>query len=147
MIVLLDAGNSRYKWAKLSDGKPIPLGASDYDTQERAQAVIQTLETLHPDRIVAASVLDDDFNQRLNDWACSNYAVNLQLIESRSSAHGVRIAYATPKNLGVDRFVALVGAHRNINTASVIVDCGTAVTIDALATSGEHRGGLILPGV
>ena len=147
MIVLLDAGNSRYKWAKLSDGKPVHLGACDYNIRERAQAVIRTLETLDPDRIIAASVLDDDFNQQLNDWARSNYPVNLELIETRPSAHGVHIAYATPKNLGVDRFVALVGAHENIPTASIIVDCGTAVTIDALASSGEHRGGLILPGV
>jgi type III pantothenate kinase len=57
------------------------------------------------------------------------------------------VAYAEPANLGVDRFVAMIAAHALFDTACIIVDSGTAVTIDALSAEGRHQGGLILPGL
>ncbi len=147
MIVLLDAGNSRFKWAQLSQPQPILLGSKSYDGQGRAKSVIEVLEGLCPRRVVVASVLDGIFAQSLSLWAESKPNLELQFIKTKDAAHGVRIAYAEPEHLGVDRFVALVGAHRHMKTASIIVDCGTAVTLDALSSDGEHLGGLILPGL
>jgi type III pantothenate kinase len=147
MILLLDAGNSRFKWARLSQLQPIALGSKAYGGQGRAESVIDVLDGLCPQRLLVASVLDGSFAESLRCWAGSKPHLKIQFIKTCNAAHGVRIAYAEPEHLGVDRFVALVGAHRYVKTASIVIDCGTAVTLDALTSDGEHLGGLILPGL
>jgi type III pantothenate kinase len=49
--------------------------------------------------------------------------------------------------MGVDRWVAMVGAWNAWHRALVVVDAGTAVTIDAVDDDGQHLGGQIIPGV
>jgi type III pantothenate kinase len=66
-------------------------------------------------------------------------------------ACGVRNGYDHPIRLGVDRWVALVGARNRILAREaprpiLVVKVGTAVTVDALDTDGRFLGGLILPG-
>lgn len=147
MILLLDAGNSRFKWAELIHSQLIQQGSEPYGEQGRAESVIELLEKLSPQSVVVASVLDGKFSESLRLWALSKSNLSLRFIKTRNAAHGVRIAYEYPEHLGVDRFVAMVGAHHLTNTASVIIDCGTAVTMDALSADGEHLGGLIMPGL
>jgi len=61
---------------------------------------------------------------------------------------GVRPAYADTGSFGVDRYAALVGAKGKYpNTPVIIIDLGTAITIDAMDGSGQHLGGLIMPGL
>ncbi|MEN8130304.1 MAG: type III pantothenate kinase [Pseudomonadota bacterium] len=147
MTVLIDAGNSRFKWARLTEQGPLPLGSRYYGARGRAGGVIEVLAELHPSRILVASVLGEDFELRLRAWASSNPSLEIEFIKTLSSAYGIQIAYAEPGRLGVDRFVALVAANTHLKTASVIIDCGTAVTVDALTSNGRHLGGLILPGL
>jgi type III pantothenate kinase len=55
--------------------------------------------------------------------------------------------YVQPDRLGFDRWAALVGAWaREPGCAAVVVDCGSAVTVDALQADGRHLGGIIFPG-
>jgi type III pantothenate kinase len=63
------------------------------------------------------------------------------------SAYGVGNAYKQPRRLGVDRWVAMIGARAEFRAALCIVDAGTAVTIDALDSHGQHLGGQIIPGL
>lgn len=61
---------------------------------------------------------------------------------------GVRPAYEDPARFGVDRYVALLAARaKHRNQAVIVLDLGTAVTIDAMDRGGRHLGGLILPGL
>ena len=124
-----------------------PIRMGEYGTEARAQAVIRAWQHLKPTKILAVSVLDESFNHALKWWVQSHLRVEIDYIRTQKSSHGVEIAYADPSKLGADRFVALVAAHRHVKTASIIVDCGTAITIDALSASGQHRGGVILPGL
>jgi type III pantothenate kinase len=64
---------------------------------------------------------------------------------TRNDCAGVRIAYADPSRLGVDRFLALIAAHARAPDAWLIVSVGSALTIDLLGADGVHRGGLIAP--
>lgn len=147
MMILIDAGNSRFKWARFTDQGPLQLGSRYYDDRDRAGHVIEILTELNPSKVLVASVLGEDFELRLRAWARLNPSLEIEFIKTLSSVYGIQIAYAEPERLGVDRFVALVAANTHLKTASVIVDCGTAVTVDALASSGRHLGGLILPGL
>ena len=147
MILLLDAGNSRFKWAELRNDKLSALRSESYDAEDKAQAVIQAWQNVKPKRILAVSVLGDRFKWTLSKWALSHFDIDIEFVETQKASHGVQIAYVDPQRLGVDRFVALVGARHYVHTASVIIDCGTAVTLDAITSQGQHLGGLIFPGL
>lgn len=56
------------------------------------------------------------------------------------------IDYDTPHTLGVDRWLGALCAHRRYG-ASVVVDCGTALTVNLVETDGTFRGGAIAPGL
>ena len=49
--------------------------------------------------------------------------------------------------MGVDRWVAMIGARSEFRGGLCIVDAGTAVTIDAIDKNGNHLGGQIIPGL
>lgn len=67
---------------------------------------------------------------------------------SATSAHGLKIGYRIPAELGADRVAAALGAQRRFPRSNlVVVDCGTATTITALRADGNLLGGAILPGV
>ncbi|OOC51149.1 type III pantothenate kinase [Thioalkalivibrio versutus] len=59
--------------------------------------------------------------------------------------HGLRIDYAAGQ-LGVDRYCALVAARARCDAPMILVDAGTAVTVDVLEADGRHAGGYLLPG-
>ena len=65
---------------------------------------------------------------------------------SARSQAGVSNRYDEPSQLGVDRWAALIGARRFCSDACVVVNAGTATTIDALGAQGEFIGGIIVPG-
>lgn len=60
----------------------------------------------------------------------------------------LQCAYQQVGNLGIDRWLALIGGYTLYpNTAAIVVDAGTATTIDVLNSQGQHLGGWILPGL
>jgi len=59
----------------------------------------------------------------------------------------VRNGYSNPSQLGSDRWAALIAAWHLVRGSCLVVNCGTATTVDALSATGEFIGGLILPGV
>jgi type III pantothenate kinase len=67
------------------------------------------------------------------------------LLSCRQQA-GIRNAYEQAETLGVDRWLAIVGAARTYGTPVVIWDLGTATTLDAVDAEGQHLGGYIFPG-
>jgi len=73
---------------------------------------------------------------------------DVEVVTSLSHFGSLTIAYKEPLDLGSDRFLAMLGAlkhfpHRNL----LIIDVGSALTIDVVNDSGEHQGGLIMPGL
>lgn len=72
---------------------------------------------------------------------------DLQFAHSEKQACGITNSYRQPRRMGVDRWVAMIGAWAEVQAACVIVDAGTAVTIDVLDDEGQHLGGQIFPGV
>jgi type III pantothenate kinase len=60
---------------------------------------------------------------------------------------GVRNGYDEYERLGLDRWLAVVGAYQLEQGACVVLDLGTAVTSDFVTRDGEHLGGYICPGL
>ena len=60
---------------------------------------------------------------------------------------GLPILYDNPKEVGADRIANAVGAYDLYGGPSIVVDFGTATTIEAVSDAGEYLGGAIFPGV
>ena len=99
-----------------------------------------------PTQVCVASVRGASVNTAVTSLIDQCWDVEIVFLSSVDRGWGVTSAYVDPGSLGVDRFAAMVGAQAGYEGAKVIVDCGTAVTVDVLAADGRHMGGVILPG-
>lgn len=147
MLLLVDLGNSRLKWAHSAAGV-WSTGAAvhrDRDPASLLDAVWSDVE--RPTKIVMASVAAPAVPAALTQWCLRRWALAPVVIRARAEQLGVRHCYAEPETLGADRWAALVAVRGLTQKNACIVDCGTAVTVDALSASGEFRGGAIFPGL
>jgi type III pantothenate kinase len=60
---------------------------------------------------------------------------------------GMPILYDEPKNVGADRIANAIGAYDLYGGPTIVVDFGTANTVDAVSVKGEYLGGAIFPGI
>jgi type III pantothenate kinase len=58
----------------------------------------------------------------------------------------LKIAVARPERVGTDRLLGALAAHRRARGPCIIIDCGTATTVNAVSHDGTFLGGAILPG-
>ncbi len=140
MHLLIDGGNSRAKWVLHQDGQFIARGIWHY------QQPYPWAELPKPQRVLFASVANPDFDQRLARWLYQHWQLSLERVQAQAEQCGVRCAYAQPHTLGVDRWLALLGARQLGLGDCCLIDCGTAVTVDLLRQDGQHLGGVIFPG-
>ena len=148
MKLLLDLGNSRCKYAVLEPGVPDEYGALAYHDGRRLEVIVSVLEKYGAaDRVVLCSVLDSNVNDQLLQWLAANKPGEFFFLDTSVRCFGISIGYQDPGALGADRLAALIAAHEQFQGSTCIVDCGTAVTVDALDQGGIHRGGTIFPGV
>jgi type III pantothenate kinase len=148
-MLVADLGNTRLKWASVKDdGELSGHGAVEHATTGLAQALEGGWGRLRkPSRLVVANVAGATAAGVLTGWAVGRWGVTPEVVVAREAAAGVRNAYPEPERLGADRWAALVGAWALCRGAACVVDCGSAVTADALSAEGDHLGGLILPGL
>ena len=150
MKLLLDFGNSRCKWANL-DGKAIHLGGSiDYYQDEPLDCITKLIQALPlPDvrEIHSISVLGSTFDQAFEQALSIQSSTSVTFYQSTLNAYGISLGYNDATQYGADRYAALVGASHRGEGAKIIIDIGTAITIDTIDAAGKHFGGLIFPGV
>jgi type III pantothenate kinase len=99
-----------------------------------------------PESIVISNVAGDGAHQLLVNWTSIFDAEPLWL-RGEAERCGVRSRYDRPEQLGPDRWAALVAARGLHSGASLVVNSGTATTVDMLSADGTFLGGAILPGV
>jgi type III pantothenate kinase len=147
MLIVIDAGNTRLKWASVAGGRladtrhAVHRGSID-------QAFTQ-LERSLPSRVsraLVANVAGAAVAGRLTALLARHSAVEPEFVVPTVEQLGVRCAYADPARLGADRWVAMLAAYRRAGGAVCVISAGTAVTLDAIDADGRHLGGLILAG-
>jgi type III pantothenate kinase len=143
MKLLLDAGNTRVKWAILRGDSWLAEGAFEHaQTGELAQIL-----DAHPPLSkalgvnVAGVALGDELRKSVGERGAS-----LQWLQSSAHRCGVTNLYEAPGQLGSDRWAALIGARARHRGPCLVVCAGTATTVDVLDADGSFQGGLILPG-
>jgi len=143
VILALDAGNTRIKWALWADGF---LAQGSLPSAQAGQLFDALHAHPRPARAIGSIVAGDAVRAQI-EASLRGWRMPVQWIAGASEQCGVRSRYAVPDQLGSDRWAALIGAHARGLGDAVVVDCGTAVTVDALTDGGEFLGGLILPGL
>ncbi|MGZ8260743.1 MAG: type III pantothenate kinase [Caldimonas sp.] len=152
-FLAVDVGNTRLKWALYEQGAPgaamlkqgaVFLEAID-DLAERAWHDLPT-----PASMLGSNVAGEGVRRRTEEQL-ELWDVEPRWVVSTASAAGVVNGYDHPVRLGVDRWVAMIGARHRVLASGptrpvLVVMVGTAVTVDALDTEGRFLGGLILPG-
>jgi type III pantothenate kinase len=142
MILLVDAGNTRIKWAFLADGRVMPGGACP--TAE-AGALRRACVDARPTRAVVSCVADEAVRAALQRLF-AELEMPAYWLQAAASAHGLDNAYDPPESLGPDRYAALIAASRRLRRDCVVVSVGTAMTADMLTADGRFLGGCIVPG-
>lgn len=147
MNLLLDIGNTHLRWTPhLGDalgevgtvrhGGVVPPGL---------RAAWESLEP--PDRVLVGNVGGAQVGAAVIRVAQDLWGIEVELVAVQAACLGLRVAYADPSRLGVDRWLALLGVPAGRCGGALVIDVGTAVTYDLLRADGQHLGGLILPGI
>ena len=135
---VFDLGNTRLKGARLgNDGTLLEHFAIAHDDGD---AWLQQLPT--GDVACIASVASEARRAALMDALCTHFT-RQHRVHTEPKLGALQIAYPRPENLGVDRFLAMLGVAGT--EAALVVGVGTALTIDLLDAEGRHRGGRIAP--
>jgi type III pantothenate kinase len=154
MKLLIDAGNMRIKWALANAGDWLCGGAMPTaQAASLAQEIAGQLARQKPGN--GLQQIRQIWASNVAGEACAGHirrigaAISVQphFIGASDRQCGVHNCYAEPSQLGSDRWAALIAAWHRVQRACLVVDSGTATTVDALSDQGEFIGGLILPGV
>lgn len=137
----LDIGNSSIKGAYKAGTQWMIL------TDERIFTALELVNWIqkHPDsfdEIIIASVRDDVTQAIIKELKDQNV-----LEISVSDIPRDLLNYKSPKTLGIDRFLSCYGATGQTNKSVVVIDAGTATTIDFMDQDDIYHGGVIIPGI
>ena len=176
MILLLDAGNSRIKWRVQQAGEVLASGAmpthSESALDQTLHAALTALSFQHAvvcsvagagvDAVVEAAikasikgvvkdVIKDAMNAALHAGNHSTVpqvqgGPSVNWLKPAANAYGLTNLYQPPESLGADRYAALIAAHHRCLGACVVVNVGTAMTVDMLTNEGHFLGGFIVLG-
>jgi type III pantothenate kinase len=143
VVLAIDAGNTRVKWG-VHDGRSWrATGAVDTASVD---ALARSMSTALPAQIAVACNVAGEAVQAAIERACAAARLEVTFIRSPRAELGVVNGYHDAQQLGPDRWAALVAAHALGGGHKLVVNAGTALTVDALTAEGKFLGGLIVPG-
>ena len=153
-LVAMDIGNSRLKAGlfETADAAGLPAPARWLELQPDSGSLERLSEWLAPHGIDEVSWWIASVNRphctQLLDWLRTQRE-QLRITLLASGDLPLTIAVPRPDMVGIDRLLGAVGANqlRHHARAAVVVDLGTAVTVDFISPEGAFCGGAILPGI
>ncbi len=142
--LLIDHGNSRIKWA-LTDAGDMAVGqAIDHRDEETDFSPWEKLNTVQ--RVLVSNSAGPKAFSYLATWCQDRWQLNPEPLQAKLEQCGVINCYPEPQTLGADRWLALIAARQICKGPLAVIDCGTAVTCDALSKEGIFLGGVISAG-
>lgn len=146
--LLFDIGNSRLKWGVYENQRIGRTGSINHEKlHDDGFGALLTRLPRRVHHVLASNVAGASFATRLSGQISMHCGADVHFAHSGKSAFGVTNSYRQPRRMGVDRWVAMIGAYAEFATTLCIIDAGTAVTIDVVDRTGQHMGGQILPGL
>ena len=161
LYLVFDLGNTRLMWAAVEStqntsdrnkklwaysGSISNKSLQSYELRaELSDYISKTLPK--PDAIGFCCVAGDTAIENLRSLFPQWQDLDWKQLSGSSPYEGMRTLYENPSKLGADRWAALIGARALSNTNTLVINAGTASTIDLLGGNGVHYGGWILPGL
>ena len=156
VILLVDIGNSSVKWSLLnvtSSNHLSEMSQQQYPEKTSVSFFVESWADFDkPEKVLVSCVASEQVWQALQQACDQLWSIQAEKVVSVKEGFGIINAYQQPSELGCDRWCAMIGAYHEIATDLIIVDCGSAITIDVLtlrgnANTAKHLGGYILPGI
>jgi type III pantothenate kinase len=144
--LLIDIGNTRIKWV-LTQAEDFQVGEAFAIEGLTSEVILKVFHRIgRIDGVVLSNVAGPQIERMFVDVLRSLELPEPRIMGARAEGGGVVSGYQNPQALGVDRWMALVGARARTLRPCLVVDIGSACTIDVLDAQGRHRGGYIIPG-
>jgi type III pantothenate kinase len=146
-ILLVDIGNTRAKCAVLRGTRLSAPHALPHRTGTAGVAALLRNVPRDIQRVVAVCVMGARYERALAAAVRARFGLRTKFIRSTRAAAGVRNGYRDTWRLGADRWVGVIAAHALARgRPALVVNIGTALTVDAVTGNGRHLGGAIVPG-
>ncbi len=147
MILAIDAGNSRVKWGWHNGKDWTSIATVSLIEFAASSDHVNPFSVTHadPERIIISNVAGEGAHHLLVNWTSIFDAETLWL-RAEAERYGISNRYERPEQLGPDRWAALVAARAIHAGPCLVVNSGTATTVDMLTGEGVFLGGAILPG-
>lgn len=100
-----------------------------------------------PEKVIVSCVANDNVWLPIKNACEQLWNIKAEKVNSLNKGFGVTNVYVQADDLGSDRWCAMIGAYHEVDADIIVIDCGSAITIDVLKHSGQHLGGYILPGL
>jgi type III pantothenate kinase len=140
----LDVGNSSAKWRVVTDGSVTGRGRYVRGDDGSRQALLDAVDD--PDHIWVSSVASERAEAELRQLLATRWRTEPWFARTEAATGDLVNSYSEPARMGVDRWLAMLGAWARGPGPLCVVDAGSALTIDLVDASGRHRGGYIIPG-
>lgn len=147
MILEVDFGNTRLKWRVLDSASLLVVNSGTASSLEEFTFALRQKNISKLSFARACSVRAAWQNQQLAALIQNGFGVELRFAHSQAELAGVINGYRDPAKLGIDRWLAVLGAYTQVKAACLVIDCGTAITVDYIKADGVHLGGCIAPGL
>jgi type III pantothenate kinase len=149
MLLAIDAGNTRTKWGMFDDTDELQAQGVVFNTELQFEQAWEDCPWHLCKKAVVSNVAGADIGAILQALF-HQHALDSYWVKSSASACGLINGYSQPEMLGSDRWAALVAAWHLAQSPCVVVNAGTALTIDAIglpANQATFLGGIIVPGL
>jgi type III pantothenate kinase len=143
--IVVDVGNTRIKWGLCSATAVVASAALAPDDPLAWQRQLDAWH-LSPPLTWAVSGVQPRWRDRLAEWIHQR-GDRVRMLTSATDVP-LHVALEQPDRVGIDRLLNAVAANarRRPDAAAIVVDAGSAVTVDLVDATGTFRGGAILPG-
>lgn len=147
MILELDCGNSFIKWRVIFPAGSAVVAGGVVDTDASLLQALHLVDDLALTHYRLVSVRTDQETESLLAALVESFAIRGVSAAPAKYMAGVTNGYVEYERLGLDRWLALVGAFSLSSGACLVLDLGTAITSDFVSADGQHLGGFICPGM
>ena len=147
-MLLIDIGNSRIKGgiARIDGIRSLnPVAWRKVPPVEAFSKIFSYLA--RPERVLISNVAGNAIATALTQWLAEKWQVIPEFVTVTPQFAGMHTHYERPAQLGIDRWLAALAGFKRARGAACVIDAGTALTVDVVTAGGEHRGGLIAPGL
>jgi type III pantothenate kinase len=143
----VDLGNSRGKWRLLHANHIVSQGTVEPESGRGLPNLqLFDIKVIYPIQVTLASVADAAIEAHLRTSLREQFDCVIETLYTPLHAMGMINAYADHSRLGIDRWLAMLAAWHPCQADVVMVDAGSALTLDVVAANGQHQGGVIIPG-